>query len=264
MHRFFLPPERCTPPDFVLDAREAHHAHHVFRLRKGDSLIVLDGEGREYECTVADTGKDRLALSVRQTVTENPRPWSVTLIQAIHKGKLIEDIIQKATELGVSRVIPVLTERTVTRIHADEVRARQKKWQQTVVEAVKQCGQRWLPRVEAPLPLPELIRRRESFELSLLASLDPVRRHPSKLFSSVPRPAKGCQFRIAAWVGPEGDFTPDETKAILLSGACAVSLGPLVLRVETATICALSIINYEMQIRLGETQQLQTSQSGTG
>src|SRR4051794_5014263 len=109
MHRFFLPPEQCRGDTLTLRDREAHHARHVLRLRQGERVIVLDGAGQELNCEVSGHDHDSLSLRVLERKLIPPLPCAITLLQAIPKGKIIESIIQKATELGASRIVPLLS-----------------------------------------------------------------------------------------------------------------------------------------------------------
>ena len=247
MRRFFLPPELGRGSQFMLDGREAHHALHVLRLRAGEQLAVLDGAGHERLCEVASVGRDSLLLSVvRDTATER-LPWHITLLQAIPKGKLIEDIIQKATELGVARIVPLFTERTICHLDAKDAEAKREKWQQVAVEAIKQCGQPWLPKIAPPLPLSRFLAQNERFGLSLAGCLRPGRLPPRLAFEHFLKAEPTLPRNIGVWIGPEGDFTDAEMDAILAAGAQPITFGPLVLRVETAAVYALSLVNYEMQ-----------------
>jgi 16S rRNA (uracil1498-N3)-methyltransferase len=247
MHRFYLPPEECKNSPLTLAGREAHHALRVLRVRRGDRLMVLDGAGKQFLCEVGGFDRDKVHLAIVEQKAIPPLPCQITLLQALPKGKLIESIIQKATELGAARIVPLLTERVVTELDAKHAERKAEKWQQVAVEAIKQCGIAWLPRVEAPMTPAEFLAKNESFELPLLASLQPGAQHPRNYFRQFEaqhgqRPKSAC-----VWVGPEGDFGPDEAGAITAAGALPITLGPLVLRVETAAIYCLSILNYEIR-----------------
>jgi 16S rRNA (uracil1498-N3)-methyltransferase len=178
MHRFYLPPTQCQGDVLTLTGAEAHHALDVLRVKPGDSVTALDGAGREYSCEVRSRDRKTVTLAVSQTHSSPAPSCRVTLVQAVPKGKLLETIIQKATELGVFRIIPLLSERVATRLEDDSVKHKAEKWQHTAVEAIKQCGQRWLPQVEAPVNLPALLGRQEYFDLSLVGSLQSDARHP--------------------------------------------------------------------------------------
>ncbi len=246
MHRFFLPPEQCKGNSLVLEGPEAHHGLRVLRLRKGDKVTVLDGHGRECVCEIVSAERQKMRLRV-EGARSHPEPaCRITLLQAIPKGKLIESIIQKATELGAYRIVPLLTERVVHRLDSKETAEKREEWQQIAIEAIKQCGAPWLPLVERPLRPAEFLARSERFELPLVASLL-SQDHPRKHFDAF-RAKHGRQPASACiWIGPEGDFTPQEIEAIETSGVLPVTLGPLILRTETAATCCLSVMQYEVR-----------------
>ena len=247
MHRFYLPPDRCHGATLVLSGDEAHHAARVLRVAPGDSVTVLDGAGQEFRCEVVAADKRTVQLRVLdKTIHPQPR-CQITLLQAIPKGKILESIIEKATELGAHRIVPLLTERVTTKLDEGSAAEKGVKWQQVAIEAIKQCGAAWLPKVEAPLTLEAFLARKESFELALVGALQGEARHPQEFLrefeSGQGRPARD----VAVWIGPEGDFTPTELRAIQAAGAKPITLGKLVLRVETAAVYCLSVLSYELE-----------------
>jgi 16S rRNA (uracil1498-N3)-methyltransferase len=247
MHRFFLPPEKCQGTVLTLEDAEAHHALHVLRVRKGEAVDVLDGVGHICHAEVTNLGKRTAELSVRDKEFRSPLPFAVTLIQAIPKGKTFENIVQKATELGVHRIIPLLTERVVVHLEDGSAGTKMDKWRQVAIEAIKQCGSPWLPKLEAPIELNKLLERDETFDLSLVGDLTAATAHPRKHFQDFGRRHEGRMPKtVAAWVGPEGDFTPAELEALRAHGASPITLGPLVLRSDTAAVYTISVINYEL------------------
>lgn len=247
MHRFYLRPEECKTGPLTLAGREAHHALHVLRVRRGDRVIVLDGAGKQFVCDVESFDRDKVHLGVVEEKTVPALPCQITLLQALPKAKLIESIIQKATELGAARIVPLLTERVVTELDEKHAGRKAEKWQQIAVEAIKQCGMAWLPRVEAPTTPAEFLARKEVFELPLLASLHPGAQHPKTYFRQFEAQHRRRPKSACVWVGSEGDFSPGEVTMITGAGAFPITLGPLVLRVETAATYCLSILNYEIQ-----------------
>lgn len=247
MHRFYLPPENCRGHSLRLDGREAHHALHVLRLKRGGRVTVLDGAGNEFLCDVESAAKDSLTLAVKETKSTPAPACAITLLVAIPKGKLIENIIQKAVELGAQRIVPLLTDRVVTQLDDDGAESKREKWQQVAIEAIKQCGATWLPRVEAPQTISEFLARGETIELALVGSLQTERRHPREWIREFQQQHGRLPRSAAAWIGPEGDFTLAELQAIEAAGARPVTLGRLTLRVETAAVYCLSFLNYELQ-----------------
>ena len=247
MHRFFLPPAQTRNSELNLSQRDAHHALHVLRVRPGERLVVLDGAGQELLCEVRGLEKHAVTLAVRQRNLIPALPYQLTLLQAVPKGKSMEAIVQKATELGVHRIHPILSERTVTQLDGEAGGTKANKWEAVAVEAIKQCGSAWLPQVEMPLSPQGFLARGDKFELALIASLQPGSRHPRELFQAFLAEQGRLPRTVCVWVGPEGDFTPAEINAVKSSGALPVTLGPLILRSETAAVYCLSVLSYELQ-----------------
>ncbi len=247
MHRFYLPPEQCQGPVLFLTGREAHHARHVLRIGRGERITVLDGAGREVGCEVQEFDHDKVRLSVYETHFHPAPPSQITLLQAVPKGKIMEAIIQKATELGAFRIVPVLSERVVAQLDEEDATRKAAKWRVTAVEAIKQCGAAWLPRVEPPLTPSQFLGRKETFELPLIASLETGSRPARECFRDFQTEHGRMPGSVCVWIGPEGDFTPAETEAIKAHGALPITLGRLILRTETAAIYCLSVLNYELQ-----------------
>ncbi len=247
MHRFYLPPDHCAGTALRLAGREAHHALRVLRVKYGELVAVLDGIGNEFLCTVENCSRDAVTLSVSLKHFTPAPACPVTLLVAVPKGKIIEDIIQKSVELGVHRIVPLLTERVAPHLDAGAAADKREKWRLVAIEAIKQCGALWLPKIETPATIGQCLARPEKIDFSLVGSLQTERRRPRECFEEF-QTRHGRRPRSAAvWIGPEGDFTLEELKAIEKSGAQPVSLGKLVLRVETAAIYCLSILNYELQ-----------------
>src|SRR5471030_1047236 len=239
MHRFYLPPKSCAGNSLRLDAREAHHALKVLRVKYGELVAVLDGVGNEFLCTVENCSRDAVTLSVSLKNFKPPPSCSITLLVAVPKGKIIEGIIQKSVELGAQRVVPILSERVVTQLDGESAEHKREKWQGVAIEAIKQCGAAWLPKIDAPVTIEHFLARKEKFELSLVGSLQKERRHLREVFSEFEAKQKRAPQSVGVWIGPEGDFALDELKAIQDSGAASITLGNLVLRVETAAIYCL-------------------------
>jgi 16S rRNA (uracil1498-N3)-methyltransferase len=235
MHRLFLAEAQKGGAELEIEGREAHHALHVLRVRRGEEIVVLDGAGGEHVCEVRETARHSLALRVKATKKSDRAPYEVTLFQALPKGKAFETILQKATELGVYRILPLMTERVVARAEKIE------KWQWVMIDAMKQCGNPWMPLLEPAQKFDDATKWVKDFDLSLVGSLHEGRRHPREWF-------EGKEVRtVAVWIGPEGDFTPLEIEILVNAGVKPMSLGRLVLRSDTAAICSLAIINYEFE-----------------
>jgi 16S rRNA (uracil1498-N3)-methyltransferase len=200
---------------------------------------VLDGAGTRLVCEAVRISRKEIELRVRRRETIPTPSFELTLFQAIVKGKTMETIVEKATELGVSRVVPLLTERVVSHLDSERTESKQAKWQLTAIESIKQCGSPWLPQIDAPVKLHDALKDLPPFELACVASLRGGK-HLRHWFQELKQVHTGC-----VWIGPEGDFTDAELDAVEAAGAKPITLGPLVLRADTAAIASLSILRSE-------------------
>jgi 16S rRNA (uracil1498-N3)-methyltransferase len=250
MHRFYVPRADIRQGRLRLEGREAHHARHVLRLAPGHEVTVLEGSGTVLRCRIEHLERDALEVAVLER-TEVPRPQGeVTLLQAIPKGSLFDSIVQKSCELAVSRIVPLITERVISRFDEADGQRKAEKWRLTAVEAIKQCGAAWLPEVTDPLSPEKYLATQTDVELPLLASLQEDRQHPRAWFQEFVSHHGRLPNSVSIWIGPEGDFTPAEVKTILAAGAKPISLGPLVLRAETAALAALAVVQHELRAPL--------------
>jgi 16S rRNA (uracil1498-N3)-methyltransferase len=247
MHRFFVEPEQSREGRFELSEREFHHATHVLRLKEGDRVVVLDGQGGELSCAVESMNKRSATLKVYQRNQIPPLPYQLTLIQAIPKGKSMEAIVQKAAEFGAAHIVPVIAERTVAQIDEEHSGSKVEKWRNIAIDAIKQCGSTWLPRIAEPVKPAQYLANPEKAEMTLIATLQPDARHPRTFLRDFKAEKQRAPRSVAVWVGPEGDFTPAEINAIRGAGALPITLGQLILRSETAAFYCLSVLNYELQ-----------------
>jgi 16S rRNA (uracil1498-N3)-methyltransferase len=244
MPRFYIPPAAWNPDRLALDAEESHHAVDVLRMKNGDRATVFNGEGSEAEVELTKAGKQRVELRRISLHKTPPLACRITLGQAIPKGKNMELIVEKAAELGVSEIAPLLSERTIIRGTEGEHMRKQHKWQRVAVEACKQCGQNFLPRVAEPCTPKMFFHRGQRFDLMLIASLQSEARPLKRVMADFgTKPPKS----VLILVGPEGDFTPAETGLAKGFGCRPITLGPIILRTETAALYCLSVLNHELQ-----------------
>lgn len=238
MARFYLDPG-AWGAEAVLTGDEAAHASRVLRLKPGDRVTVFDGRGRSAGAEVLRVARAEILLSLGVAASGPLLAPEICLAQAVPKGKTMDLIVQKAVELGVSAIQPLITRHTVVQVGGDDSRRKSAKWQRVALEACKQCGQDLLPEV---LPvrdfgdwLPDA-----GGGLKIIASLVP----DASPLRVVLREA-GARERVTLLVGPEGDFSPDETAAAVAAGFLPANLGSIVLRVETAAFFGISAIRYE-------------------
>jgi 16S rRNA (uracil1498-N3)-methyltransferase len=242
MHRFYLPPEELSGDTVLLKNREAHHGADVLRLKPGESVEVLDGAGMRLRCDVRRASRKEIQLAVCERRSAPTPACEITLLQAIVKGKMMETIIQKATELGVARIVPVQTERVVAQLDEERGQDKQSKWRLTAIEAIKQCGSAWLPTIDVPVTPAAFLKSGQTFDLALVGSLAGDGQSVRHWFEALLRRPR----RIGIWIGPEGDFTLAELELIRAAGAKPITLGDLVLRADTAAICSLAVIRHEL------------------
>lgn len=249
MNRFYLPPDHWHTAE--LDEAQTHHAQRVLRLQSGDEIVVFDGAGREADAIIEASHKKGLSLKISESRMTSRSTTAITLAQAIPKGSNMDLIIQKAVELGAARIIPLITDRTIVRLRDhNDARKKQERWQSIALEACKQCRQNWMPMVELPCSLAETLERLKKInpdQLRLIASLEKEATPMKNIFSSVEKVAIPPLSSATIFIGPEGDFTPEEYAFARHADCKAVSLGPIVLRTETAALYCLSILSYELK-----------------
>jgi 16S rRNA (uracil1498-N3)-methyltransferase len=278
VHRFYIPPENWNPDALALTSAEAHHARDVLRLKCGDKLVVFNGRGREITAEIVDLvrhgtdspgrAKDEIRLRKLHEAETPPLRCRITLGQAIPKGKNMDLIVQKAVEMGAAEIAPILSDRTVVHVDLESAAQKQAKWQQVAIEAAKQCGQNWLPQVRAPRKLSEFFAdvgvearvptrsfpnaaetpATTTFDLRLIGSLQSDARHLKKILADYLNEHGQLPISVLMLVGPEGDFTPAELALARSHGCRPITLGPIILRVETAAIYCLSILSYELLV----------------
>ena len=244
MHRCYLPDADFTAPALTIEREEAHHALRVLRMKVGEECEVFDGRGHAARGRIAAVqGGSSFTVAELQPLPELPPVPPITLAVALAKGTNTDLIIQKAVELGAAHIIPIISERTIVRLKPAEAQAKAEKWRRTVLEACKQCGVRHLPAVEPPQPLPTLLQRTDLPETRLVCAISPQAKPIRQVLESAR--AAGAAAAVVL-IGPEGDFSPAEYAAAASAGFTHVSLGHIILRVETAVFMALSAIRYAL------------------
>lgn len=222
-----------------LEGNAASHITRVLRLRVGAALVLFDGSGGEYGGSIdqAHGGEVIVAVGARADA-ERESPLPVTLAQGVSRGERMDLVVQKATELGVSHLVPVLTERSVVRLSAQQSDRKVNHWRAIVIAACEQCGRNRLPPVAAPVTLREFLAGDAGAAPATRLLLSPS---GTATLEDVPRPAAG----VTVLVGPEGGLTDEEEQAAVTAGFTALRLGPRVLRTETAAIAALALLQRE-------------------
>jgi 16S rRNA (uracil1498-N3)-methyltransferase len=239
-------PAEREPAEIRLSFEESHHLVIVNRAARGDTVVAFDGHGSEWICELVDDNRIRAVLKVRFAQKAKPLPFAITLGQALPKGPHMEAIVRKATELGVARIVPLASERTQVHLDHDRSEKKAERWQTAALEAAKQCGNPWLPEIGPVTSASAFMASAHGYDLKLIASLQPGARSLKEVLAQF-RSSHGRSPAKVLWlVGPEGDFTPAEMSLSKSAGFEPISLGPLVLRCETAAVYALSVLSYEL------------------
>lgn len=244
--RAYCTPAAAEPAELTLSPDESHHLVAVNRARPGDTVVAFDGRGTEWICELVADRKQGAVLQVRFKQKHRPLPYRLTLGQALPKGPSMDAIVRKATEIGAARIVPLASERTQVHLEGDRSERKIEKWQTAALEAAKQCGNPFLPEILPVQSASAFIESARGYDLKLIASLQPGAQALQSVLAAF-RAAHGRPPRDALWlVGPEGDFTPAEMSQARSCGFEPITLGPLVLRCETAAVYALSILSYEL------------------
>jgi 16S rRNA (uracil1498-N3)-methyltransferase len=243
VRRFTIGPERIDGTRVAFDREESHHLVRVLRLRPGDLVIAADGQGRDYTVRIDALGATASGTVLGSRTPAVESPLAISLFQAIAKGDKMETIVRGATELGVRRIVPVITERTVVRLDPARWRERARRWQRVAREASKQCGRPLVPEVDAPAPLAAVLADAAPAELRLC-----FWEEATEALGSALRLLSAPPSAVQILVGPEGGLAPAEAAAAREYGFTPVRLGPRVLRTETAGPAIVAIL----QSRFGD------------
>ncbi len=245
MHRCYAPgADLQAGSTLCIEGEEAKHALKVMRLRVGDECEVFNGCGQAAVGRIAAAaGSQALTLSELRPLPPMPAVAGITLALAVPKGSNMDLIVQKAVEMGVQRIVPLISERTIVRLDAREAAAKAAKWSRTVLEACKQCGVNTLPQVEVPQSYAAFLQRTDLPELKLQCAIVPHARPMRELLETA---RTAGQRECVLLIGPEGDFSPAEYAAGETAGYLPISLGPIILRVETAVFLAVAAARYAL------------------
>lgn len=241
MHRFFIEPHAVCGNEAVLTGEDVQHIAKVLRLRAGDEVTLCDGAKTEYTARIDSVEKERITLRVLETAASKTESSAeITLYQGLPKAGKLETIIQKCVELGIGKVIPFDAERSVVKLSEKDFAKKQSRYQRVAYEAAKQSRRGIIPEVGGLVKLAK--EDFSGFDLILLAYEEERGTTLKKALR-----AKMDAKRIALIVGPEGGFAPEEADMLIQRGAVSVSLGPRILRTETAGMAMLAMTVYELE-----------------
>lgn len=243
-HHFIVNPIQIKLGKVTISGEDFEHLFRVLRLKSGDEITVADGSGNLHICVLEDIYKSEAIGKIINTVPDQSEsPIEVILLQGLPKGDKLELVIQKATELGVSRVVSVAMQRSVVQLSKNKVKDRLSRWQRIAQEAAKQCRRSRIPLVEYSSNLEEALAQLDEDALILL----PWEAENSLGIKEIIKGEKAKDKRqIALVIGPEGGFEDYEVELARQYGAIPLSLGPRILRTETAALAAITIVMYQL------------------
>ncbi len=234
MHSFYIEPPAGGMA--ALPAEEARHAARVLRLKPGDGICAMDGAGNRWRGEIAEIGADRVLVRLMEPLPDGEPPVKITVYQGLPKADKLDFIVQKLTELGAAALTPVKMERCVVRLDAKDGAKRRERLEKIAREAAKQCCRALPPRIDAPLAWPEALKAMAAHELLLV----PWEEARGERLKDAHARHNGVRD-IGIVIGPEGGMTAAEVDAMTAAGACAVTLGPRILRTETAAVVAAAL-----------------------
>ena len=245
MNRFFCLRTGISDQEIALsDKEQVHHIKNVLKLEIGEKVGVFDETGNEYHCAIIEI-KDKVYLRIEGILPRKDSKIKLTIACAIPKKAKIDDIIDKLIQLGADRIIPLKSERVVVKLDKQKENARLERWKKIALSATKQSQRSQLPEITPIKSLKEVIALSSEFDLRLIPTLRGERRPLEEIFSgdnSIFRNKKHESVTIIALIGPEGDFSDAEVNAAIIAGFIPVTLGDLVLRVDTAAIAVAAYI----------------------
>ena len=242
MTRLFLDNDLEGLKSFDLNEEDSRYISQVLRMKQGETLICVDKSGMENVCTVSSFSKKSVTVTVgERRANDSEAPIRVTLFQSVSKGERMDLTIQKATELGVHSIVPVLSERCVVRLDKDS-KSKIERWQKIALEASRQSGRGKVPHIEMPVTFDEAVARIKDYDLTIF----PWEEETNKGLKQALHEFNGND--IAVFIGPEGGYEVREAEEAEKSGALRVTLGKRILRTETAGAAVLAMIVYEKEI----------------
>lgn len=241
MYRFFTSPKDVSGNKIYINREQARHAFSVLRLRPKDRVCIFDGTGKQYFGTIKSLSARRGIISINRTEFTKENKIKITLAAAIPKHFKFDSIVDKATQLGAFKIVPLITERTIVRLSAIKMDAKISRWKKIAIEAAKQSNRIYVPEISSIYNFADFVEQIPDFGFAIIA-------HLGKDALSLKRVLGGKTPKdVLVFVGPEGDFTEQEVKTAESNGAICVSLGENVLRCDTAVNMILSILNYEWE-----------------
>ncbi|HOX54753.1 MAG: 16S rRNA (uracil(1498)-N(3))-methyltransferase [Candidatus Omnitrophica bacterium] len=246
MHnRFFCPSENISEKVITInDKKEIHHIVDVLRFGIESDITIFNGEGFEFEGKIKEISKNSIRIMIENKYESKRRPFEITLACAVPKKAKFDFIVEKLTELGVDRIIPLETERSEVRYKKDRMLEKVGHWRQVAINASKQSQRSYIPQIEEVQNFKNVISKLENYDLALFPTLEGERVHLAEALKGFK------ERRIIIFIGPEGDFSEEEADLARKSGCKLVTLGENVLKVDTAAITVVAVLNSILESKI--------------
>lgn len=244
MHHFFVEPSQITGETIRITGSDVNHIKNVLRMKTEEKLCIYDGAYHEYLCAIRQFAEEEILLDILEKTKQTSELASkLVLFQGLPKGDKMELIIQKAVELGVYEIVPVSTKRTVVRLDEKKKASKQKRWQAIAESAAKQSGRGRIPQIAPVMTLAQAFDYGAAFDQNLIPyELEQGMTHTKELLSGLK-----SGMSIGIFIGPEGGFDEVEIQQAKERGICPISLGKRILRTETAGLCILSVLMFQLE-----------------
>lgn len=241
MYRFFVDESQILQDEIVITGPDVNHIKNVLRMKPGETVLISNGQDREYTCILERIENDEVKLKIEDV--DGPArelPIKVTLFQALPKGDKMETVIQKMVELGVYEIVPVSTKRCIVKLDDKKAAAKTKRWNAIAESAAKQSKRGIIPEVLAPVSYKIALERAKDMDMVLIPYEEAENmEHTRQIISNI-KPG----MSVGIFIGPEGGFAPEEVEQAIETGACDITLGKRILRTETAGMALMAVLMF--------------------
>ncbi|MBW2591614.1 MAG: 16S rRNA (uracil(1498)-N(3))-methyltransferase [Deltaproteobacteria bacterium] len=241
MRRFFIEPADLIGSQAVISGPDARHIKTVLRLKAGDAIEIIDGTGMEYTARITGFPSGKVVLQILgKRIGETESHVEITIAPGMLKDKKMDELVRRLTELGVSRWAPFFAARSVPRPDSRRLEARTARWKKIVIEALKQCGRNRMPEIMKPVAFKDVLALARGSDLKIIFWEDQI---PETVSAGPDLADQSCK-KIFVMLGPEGGFTREEVESARSCGFITASLGPRILRAETAALAAAVMMQF--------------------
>lgn len=244
MYRFFVDESQISEDSIVITGQDVNHIKNVLRMKLGETVLVSNGQDREYTCVLAEITDDEVIAKIEDV--DGPArelPVKVTLFQALPKGDKMETVIQKMVELGAHEIVPVSTKRCIVKLDAKKAVAKTKRWNAISESAAKQSKRGIVPNVAEPVTYKQALEQASKLDMILIPYEEAEDMgHTRKIIGEI-KPG----MSVGVFIGPEGGFAPEEVEEAIAKGAHAITLGKRILRTETAGMALMAVVMFNSE-----------------